>query len=106
MMRFIETPVFTKELRSLIPDDDYRSVQIVLALRPEQGALIKGTGGLRKIRWGGKGRGKRGGLRFIYYWDKASETIYMLFVYQKNRQDDLTPKQCRLLSRYIREELK
>ena len=77
-----------------------------LMLRPEQGALIRGTGGLRKIRWAGTGRGKRGGLRLIYYWAMESETIYMLYAYAKSKQEDLTPEQCRVLSRIVREEFK
>ena len=105
-MRFVETPIFTKEVRTVLSDDDYRSIQTALMLRPEQGPIIRGTGGLRKIRCGGSGRGKRGGLRLIYYWDKATETIYMLYVYPKSKQDDLTPQQCRILSRLVREEFK
>ncbi len=91
-MRFVETPVFTKTVGTLLSDDEYRSLQSVLMLRPDQGALIRGTGGLRKVRWGGHGRGKRGGLRIIYYWDNTTETIYMLHVYAKTDQDDLTPQ--------------
>ena len=105
-MRFIETPIFTKELRSVLSDDEYRSIQTALMLRPEQGSVIRGSGGLRKIRWSGSGRGKRGGLRLIYYWDRAMDTIYMLYVYPKSKQDDLTPQQCRILSRLVREEFK
>ncbi|TVQ18570.1 MAG: hypothetical protein EA382_17575 [Spirochaetaceae bacterium] len=105
-MRFVETPVFTKTVGMLLSDDEYRSLQSVLMLRPDQGALIRGTGGLRKMRWGGHGRGKRGGLRLIYYWDKTTETIYMLYVYAKTDQEDLTPQQCRLLSRLVREEFR
>jgi len=105
-MRFVETPIFTKELRSVLSDDDYRTIQAVLMLRPEQGDIIRGTGGIRKIRWGGKGHGKSGGFRFIYYWDKQTETIYMLYVYPKNKQEDLTPQQSKLLSRLVREEFK
>jgi len=59
---------------------------------------------LRKIRWGPKGRGKRGGLRVIYYWDAARESCYMLFVYGKTEQGDLTPAQVRALARVVREE--
>jgi mRNA-degrading endonuclease RelE of RelBE toxin-antitoxin system len=73
MPRFVETTVFTRALRALVPDDDYRALQMALMLRPEQGALIRGSGGLRKIRWGGSGRGKRGGIRVIYYWDDDEE---------------------------------
>ncbi len=105
-MRFVETPIFTKELRSAINDDEYQALQTALLLRPEQGALIPRSGGLRKVRWTGKGHGKRGGYRIIYYWDKRTETVYMLYLYPKNRQEDLTPRQAKLLSGLVREEFK
>jgi hypothetical protein len=59
-MRFVETPIFTKEVLDLLDDDQYRALQLALIFRPEQGAIIPGSGGLRKLRWGGKGRGKTG----------------------------------------------
>lgn len=105
-MRFIETPIFTKEIQRHLDDEDYRSLQLALLFRPEQGALIKGSGGLRKIRWVAKGRGKRGGCRIIYYSDKEDETIYMLFAYSKSRQGDLTQSQIKILGQLVREELK
>jgi hypothetical protein len=101
---FVETPVFTSLLRKALDDEAYRALQITLLLRPEQGALISGSGGLRKIRWGVEGRGKRGGLRVIYFWEKARATCYMLFLYQKNEQGDLTSAQMRTLARLVREE--
>ncbi len=66
-MRFIETPIFTKELQHLLEDEEYRALQLALLFRPEQGSLIPGAGGLRKLRWRQKGKGKRGGCRVIYY---------------------------------------
>jgi mRNA-degrading endonuclease RelE of RelBE toxin-antitoxin system len=105
-MRFIETPIFTKAVRSALSDEEYRTLQTALMLRPEQGALIRGTGGLRKIRWGGKGHGKSGGYRLVYYWDKRTDAFYMLYIYPKNLQEDLTPKQSKLLGRLVREEFK
>ena len=105
-MRFVETPIFTKEACDLLDDDEYRALQLALIFRPEQGAIIPGSGGLRKLRWGGKGRGKRGGLRVIYSQEKEEDTFYMLFVYQKNDQEDLTPTQLRVLGRLVREEVK
>jgi len=88
-----------------LPDDEYRRLQLALVLRPEQGALVPSGQGLRKLRWGRPGRGKRGGLRVLYYWDKEAETVYLLFVYEKSRQADLTPDQAKALGRLIREEL-
>ena len=105
-MRFIETPIFTAEIQSLLDDDEYRALQIALLLRPEQGQVIKGSGGLRKVRWKVKGRGKRGGIRVIYYWDERQEVIYMLLAYKKTVRDDLTPAQLKILSRIAREEFK
>jgi mRNA-degrading endonuclease RelE of RelBE toxin-antitoxin system len=103
-MRFVETSIFTKAVRDAVSDDEYRSIQAAIMLRPEQGAIIRGTGGLRKLRWSGKGHGKRGGLRLIYYWHRESETIYMLYVYARNIQENLTPEQCKVLRRLVREE--
>ncbi len=65
-----------------------------------------GGGGLRKLRWGTAGRGKRGGLRVIYYWAPREATVYMLYLYAKNEQGDLTPAQVRVLARLVREEFR
>ena len=90
----------------LLDDDQYRSLQLALALRPEQGNLIRGSGGLRKLRWAIPSRGKRGGARVIYYWDKPSETVYMLFIYTKQEQGDLTSEQVKSLDKLVRKEFK
>ena len=67
-MEFVETPTFTRLILPLMKDDDYAELQVALAKRPEIGKVIPGSGGIRKARWGGSGRGKRGGLRIIYFW--------------------------------------
>ena len=77
-MRFVETPIFTKLMTGLLDDDDYRKLQIALMLRPEQGPIIRGSGGLRKVRWAKPGAGKRGGLRVIYYWAPQEHAFFML----------------------------
>ena len=105
-MRFIETPIFTEDVESDLSVEEYRQLQVVLLLRPTQGALIRGSGGVRKLRWGRPGMGKRGGLRVIYFWEASSETFYMLMVYRKNDQEDLTPKQVATLQRLVKEEFK
>lgn len=105
-MRFVETPVFTSSVRRLLDDDQYRALQLALVLRPEQGQLISGAAGLRKLRWGAEGRGKRGGVRTIYYWAVEEHVCYMLYVYAKNEQGDLTPAQVKALARLVREEFK
>ena len=105
-MRFVETPVFTKRVKELLPDEDYRALQIALLLRPEQGPLMKGGAGLRKVRWAPRGVGKRGGVRVIYFWRPDDQAFYMLFAYAKTEQEDLTPDQLRVLARVVREEFK
>ena len=103
-MRFIETPIFTEDIERELSLEKYRQLQLTLLFRPTQGNLIPGSGGLRKLRWHRAGMGKRGGLRAIYLWDAVSETCYMLMVYRKNDQENLTPKQVTTLRRLIKEE--
>ena len=105
-MRFVETPIFTRVITGVIGDDEYRSLQIALMLRPEQGPVIRGTGGLRKVRWARPGAGKRGGLRVIYYWAPGERAFYMLYAYLKNEQGDITPAQARQIGQLVREEFK
>jgi hypothetical protein len=105
-MRFVETPIFTKVIDRLIDAEAYRGLQIALMLRPEQGPVIRGGGGLRKVRWARPGGGKSGGLRVIYYWAPGEEAFYMLYVYAKNEQGDLTPAQTRALGQLVREEFR
>ena len=105
-MRFVETHVFTATIRRHLDDERYRQLQIALILRPEQGPIIQGSGGLRKVRWATTGGGKRGGLRVIYYWAPRDQAFYMVYVYTKSEQGDLTPAQIRQLGRIVREEFK
>jgi len=105
-MKFIETPIFSKEVQALLKDDEYKSLQVALLLRPEQGSIIPKSGGLRKVRWSSKGKGKQGGLRVIYYWDNKTESFYMLLIYSKSKKDDLSPDQLQILSQIVKEELK
>ncbi len=105
-MRIIETPIFTRRLKSLLSDEEYRELQNSLITDPEAGKVIRGSGGIRKLRWAGSGRGKRGGVRVIYYWFRDDEIILMLLVYSKNEQDDLTPEQLKTLRKLVESELK
>lgn len=82
----------------------YHALQVALLLRPTQGALLQGGGGLRKLRWGAPGRGKRGGVRLIYHWESGTQTFYMLYLYTKNEQGDLTTAQLKILAKLVREE--
>ncbi len=75
-------------------------------MRPEAGDLIPGSGGLRKLRWRLMGKGKRGGLRLIYYWDVPDSTVFMLMIYRKSENEDLTQRQLRILRGLVEEWLK
>lgn len=101
-----ETTVFTKQVKQILDGESYRLLQLRLVADPEAGALIPGTGGLRKIRWQGSGRGKRGGVRAIYYWATSADVLLMLVVYAKKERDDLSPAQKKALAALVREEFK
>jgi mRNA-degrading endonuclease RelE of RelBE toxin-antitoxin system len=103
-VRFVETAAFTRKIVRQITDDQYRRLQEELLARPTAGDVIRGTGGLRKLRWGYEQRGKRGGLRVIYFWHATQRVFLMLYVYAKNEQEDLSPEQRRVLARIVREE--
>lgn len=105
-MKIIETPIFTKRVKTILKDEEYRLLQNEIIVKPKSGKIIPGSGGLRKIRWSGSGRGKRGGSRLIYYWLKGEETILMLFIYTKNETEDLTKEQIKILKSLVDGEIK
>ncbi|WP_288492066.1 hypothetical protein [uncultured Pseudomonas sp.] len=92
-MIFIETPIFTEDVDQLLTKDEYREFQDHLVQNPEAGSVIKGTGGLRKVRWAAKNKGKSGGVRVIYYYVTAAHQVRLILIYQKGRQDTLTDAQ-------------
>ncbi|VUS25789.1 type II toxin-antitoxin system RelE/ParE family toxin [Klebsiella spallanzanii] len=92
-MLFIETEIFTEDVKKLLDDDEYHRFQMFLAIQPEGGDLISETGGLRKIQWGARGKGKRGGTRVIYFYQSRKSEIRLLLIYQKGIKDDLTPQE-------------
>lgn len=102
-MEFIETPTFTRLVTALLSDDEYRELQDVLVEDPERGDLIKGGGGIRKLRHAVRGRGKSGGVRVIYYWVKDDHLIYMLVAYPKSKKDNLTDRETTLLRDFVKE---
>ena len=100
----VETGAFTARIRMFLQDEEYRRLQASLTGRPDAGAVIPGTGGLRKVRWAGSGRGKRGGIRVIYFWHQATARILLLLAYAKNERDDLSEAQKRALRHIIETE--
>jgi hypothetical protein len=96
-MVIIETATFTRRIGALLPDDEYRKLQAALSNNPKLGPLIRGGGGLRKVRWAVPGKGKSGGIRVIYYWVTLKDQLLMLVAYAKSERDDLTGAQLAVL---------
>jgi hypothetical protein len=104
-MEIVETSVFTKQIRGLLKDDEYKELQKRLVVNPWAGAVIRGGGGLRKVRWAIEGRGKSGGIRVIYYYVAPDDRIFMLAAYGKGAKEDLTDKEVAALRKLVKEEL-
>jgi hypothetical protein len=105
-MIFIETTLFTKLLPSYSSDDEYRELQGFLIENPTAGDIIQGTGGLRKIRWSSSGKGKRGGIRIIYYLCLGKDQIYLMTLYAKNEIIDLSSDDKKALRQILEKMLK
>jgi mRNA-degrading endonuclease RelE of RelBE toxin-antitoxin system len=102
---FRESSLFTKDVSRYLTEDSYFALQEFLLYSPAEGDLIRGSGGLRKLRWRAEGRGKRGGTRVIYYWADARGYIFFLDIYPKNEQEDLTPDEIKQLRALVEEWL-
>jgi mRNA-degrading endonuclease RelE of RelBE toxin-antitoxin system len=102
-MVFVEASLFTKYLPGLLSDDDYRLFQKSVMERPDSGAVIKQSGGLRKVRWASGSQGKSGGVRVIYYWAKAKDQIYLLVIYSKSEKDNLSKEALKKIKKLVEE---
>ena len=102
----VETPTFTRLVTANLSEEDYRTLQVELARNPELGKVIPESGGIRKLWWGGEGRGKSGGFRIIYYSATTAQKVLMLYMYAKNVADDLTKDQLKALAKVVKEEYK
>jgi hypothetical protein len=105
VMVFVETPIFTRQVQDLLSDEQYRDLQDELRNHPDAGSKIRGSAGLRKLRWATEGQGKSGGVRVIYYWIVARDQIFMVYMYPKSKQADLSPEQLKVLRTAVEEEL-
>jgi hypothetical protein len=107
-MEFFEGPAFTRYVSSYLSDDEYRELQHRLASAPELGDVISGTGGFRKLRWSDprRGKGRRGGLRVIYYYFQGEQQIWLMTLYDKSEASDLTPREKQALKSAIEVELR
>lgn len=104
-MVFVETSIFSKLLPDYLSDDEYRGLQNLLIERPDAGAVIQRSSGVRKVRWAAGGKGKSGGVRVIYYWLKADDQIFLLTLYGKSEKEDLSAAELKRIVKLI-EELK
>lgn len=102
-LTFVESRGFTERLRDLVDDEAYRAFQNELQSNPEKGALIKGAGGVRKARMRLPGRGKSGGARVIYLYLENHALLYLLTLYTKKEQSDLTPDQKKAIHGVVEE---
>lgn len=109
MITIIEFPSFLSQIGVNINAAERDELIDFLARQPDAGNEIPGTGGVRKLRWAGKGKGKRGGLRVIYYFYNETAPVFLLTVYGKGVQEDLTPEQKKKiasLAKILKEECK
>ncbi len=86
---FVELPHFTRHVYDYLTDEAYTGLQFYLLYHPDAGDVVRGSGGCRKLRWGVEGRGKRGGVRVIYYYRRAWGEIWMLTIYAKNEVENI-----------------
>lgn len=86
-----------------LTDDEYAGLQKVMMENPQKGNIIKGGGGIRKLRFALPGKGKSGGVRVIYYWLREDGQIYMLLIYPKSKKDNLTDRETALLREFVKE---
>jgi len=104
---FVELPAFERNRSDYLTDEAYRGLQNDMLKDPEAGDFITGTGGLRKLRYGDatRGKGKRGGLRIIYYWWDPQKQFWLFTIYDKDELSDLSPKEKAILKTLLKQEL-
>ena len=104
---FVELPPFERNRQNYLSNENFYEFQKVLMQNPEAGDVIEGTGGLRKIRYTDekRGKGKRGGLRVIYYWWVSGQQFWLFTLFNKNEMDDLPPVQRKILKDLLKHEL-
>lgn len=98
---FIETKLFTRLVQEYLTDEEYQQLQLLLMDQSDAGAVIPGSGGVRKLRWRAPGRGKRGGYRVIYFVKVEQGVIWMLTIYPKNVKDDIPAQVLRQMRKEV-----
>jgi len=100
-MEFIEATAFTKYLYDYLSEDEYLGLQSFLLQYPESGKIVRGSGGVRKVRWAMSGKGKSGGVRVIYYFKKQDDEIWLLTIYSKNEVENILAHVLRQIAKEI-----
>jgi hypothetical protein len=101
-LEFIETTGFSRHRENYLNDSQFNLLQLYLINFPDAGDVIRGSGGVRKLRWGLPGQGKRGGLRIVYYWIRKDEQILFLTVYRKTEAANLSQEAIREMKKLIK----
>lgn len=102
-MQIFATQTYERAIRRLLSENSRREMENVIVADPTEASVVPGTGGIRKLRWAGSGRGKRGGIRTIYFYHTRSEAVYMLTAYAKADRDDLSSADKKVLTRLVAE---
>ena len=104
---FVELPAFSRHRAEYLSDEDFRRLQNDLLKNPAAGDVIQGTGGLRELRQADprRGKGRRGGLRVIYFWWEARRQIWLFTLYDKDEMADLSPDERKALRDMLKREL-
>jgi mRNA-degrading endonuclease RelE of RelBE toxin-antitoxin system len=89
MLIFVESSLFSRLIYDYLSEGEFTELQNELLDDPDAGLVIPKSGGMRKLRWAAKGKGKRGGVRIIYYWQKADDEIWLLTIYAKNEEENI-----------------
>ena len=100
-MEFIEATAFTKYVYDYLSEDEYLGLQSFLLQYPEAGKIVRGSGGVRKVRWAMAGKGKSGGVRLIYYFKKQNDEIWLLTIYRKNEAESIPAHVLRQIAKEI-----
>jgi len=98
---FIEATAFTKHIYDYLSEDEYLGLQSFLLQYPEAGKVIRGSGGVRKVRWAMSGKGKSGGVRVIYYFKRKDDEIWLLTIYSKNEIENIPAHVLRQIAKEI-----
>ncbi len=100
-MQLFATRTYERAIRKLVSEKAREEMEMAIVIDPDEAPIIRGTGGIRKLRWAGSGRGKRGGIRTIYFYYAGLGAIYLLTAYAKADRNDLSPADKKALSRLV-----